>query len=76
MRKRRLVGEVNDLIGDAADTSRADWLEIAVIALIAVEIVAALKVTESVDRPEGEGWGGRPILTASPFFRQIRASAC
>lgn len=43
LRKQRLVAEVNDLIGDAADTSRAEWLEIAVIVLIAVEIVAALR---------------------------------
>ena len=38
-----LAGVVPDLIGDAADTSRAEWLEIAVIVLIAVEIVAALR---------------------------------
>ncbi len=43
LRKQRLVAEVNDLIGDAADTSRAEWLEIAIIALIAYEIVAALQ---------------------------------
>ena len=43
LRKQRLVAEVNDLIGDAADTSRAELLEIAVIALIALEIVAALR---------------------------------
>ena len=43
LRKQRLVAEVNELIGDAADTSRAEWLEIAVIVLIAFEIVAALR---------------------------------
>jgi hypothetical protein len=43
LRKQRLVAEVNDLIGDAADTSRGEWLEIAVIVLIAFEIVAALR---------------------------------
>jgi hypothetical protein len=43
LRKQRLVAEVNDLVGDAADTSRAEWLEIAIIALIAYEIVAALQ---------------------------------
>jgi hypothetical protein len=43
LRKQRLVAEVNDLIGDAADTSRGEWLEIAVIALIAGEILAALR---------------------------------
>lgn len=43
LRKQRLVAEVNDLIGEAADTSRGEWLEVAVIALIVVEIVAALR---------------------------------
>jgi hypothetical protein len=43
LRKQRLVAEVNDLVGDAADTSRGEWLEIAVIVLIAFEIVAALR---------------------------------
>ncbi|BDG03327.1 RMD1 family protein [Anaeromyxobacter oryzae] len=43
LRKQRLVAEVNDLIGDSADTSRAELMELAVIALIAFEIVAALK---------------------------------
>ena len=37
------MAEVNDLIGEAADTSRGEWLEVAVIALILVEIVAALR---------------------------------
>ncbi len=41
LRKQRLVAEVNDLVGDAADTSRAEWLEIAIIGLITYEIVAA-----------------------------------
>jgi len=43
LRKQRLVSEVNDLIGAAADTRRGEWLEIAVIALIVLEIVAALR---------------------------------
>jgi hypothetical protein len=43
LRKQRLVAEVNDLIGDAADTRRGEWLEIAVIVLIVLEIVAALR---------------------------------
>ncbi len=43
LRKQRLVAEVNELIGDVADTSRAEWLEIAIILLIAFEIVAALR---------------------------------
>jgi hypothetical protein len=43
LRKQRLVAEVNDLVGDAADTSRGEWLEIAVIVLIVFEIVAALR---------------------------------
>jgi hypothetical protein len=42
LRKQRLVAEVNDLIGDAADTSRAELLELAIILLIVFEIVAAL----------------------------------
>ncbi len=43
LRKQRLLAEVNDLIGDAADTSRSELLELAIIALIVFEIVAALK---------------------------------
>jgi hypothetical protein len=42
LRKQKLVADVNDLIGDAADTSRAELLEMAIIALIVFEIVAAL----------------------------------
>jgi hypothetical protein len=42
LRKQKLVADVNDLIGDAADTSRAELLEIAIILLIVFEIVAAL----------------------------------
>jgi hypothetical protein len=43
LRKQRLVAEVNQLIGDVADRSRSEWLELAVIALIALEIIAALR---------------------------------
>jgi hypothetical protein len=43
LRKQRLLAEVNDLIGDAADTSRSELLEIAVIVLILLELVAALR---------------------------------
>jgi hypothetical protein len=43
LRKQRLVAEVNDLIGEAADTSRGELLELAVILLIVLEIVAALR---------------------------------
>jgi len=43
LRKQKLVADVNDLTGDAADTSRAELLEIAVIALIVLEILAALR---------------------------------
>jgi hypothetical protein len=43
LRKQKLVADVNDLIGDAADTSRSELLEMAIIALIVFEIVAALK---------------------------------
>lgn len=43
LRKQKLVADVNDLIGDAADTSRAELLEMAIIALIVFEIVAALR---------------------------------
>jgi hypothetical protein len=43
LRKQRLVAEVNDLIGDSADTNRAELMELAIILLIAFEIVTALK---------------------------------
>jgi hypothetical protein len=43
LRKQKLVADVNDLIGDAADTSRSELLEMAIIALIVFEIVAALR---------------------------------
>ena len=43
LRKQRLVAEVNELIGDAADTNRSQLLEVAVILLIAFEILAALR---------------------------------
>jgi len=42
LRKQKLVADVNELIGDAADTSRSELLEMAIIALIIFEIVAAL----------------------------------
>ena len=41
LRKQKLVAEVNDLTGDAADTSRSELLEIVVILLISYEVVAA-----------------------------------
>ena len=41
LRKQKLVADVNDLIGDAADTSRSELLELAIILLILFEIVAA-----------------------------------
>lgn len=43
LRKQKLVADVNDLIGDAADTSRSELLEMAIIFLIVFEIVAALR---------------------------------
>jgi hypothetical protein len=43
LRKQKLVADVNDLTGDAADTSRSELLEVAIIALIVFEIVAALR---------------------------------
>ncbi len=43
LRKQKLVAEVNDLTGDAADTSRAELLELVIILLIAYEIIAAFK---------------------------------
>jgi hypothetical protein len=42
LRKQKLVADVNDLVGDAADTSRAELLELTIILLITYEIVAAL----------------------------------
>jgi hypothetical protein len=42
LRKQKLVSEVNDLTGGAADTSRGELLEVVVILLIAYEIVAAI----------------------------------
>jgi hypothetical protein len=41
LRKQRLLTEVNELIGDAADTSRSELLEVVIILLITYEIVAA-----------------------------------
>ncbi len=43
LRKQRLLADVNEIIGDAADTSRAELFEIAIILLIVFEIVAALR---------------------------------
>jgi hypothetical protein len=43
LRKQKLVADVNDLTGDAADTSRSELLEMAIIGLIVLEIVAALR---------------------------------
>jgi hypothetical protein len=43
LRKQKLVADVNQLIGDAADTNRSELLEIAVIALILLELLAALR---------------------------------
>jgi hypothetical protein len=42
LRKQRLVAEVNDLLGNAADTSRAELLELTIVLLILYEIVAAV----------------------------------
>ncbi len=42
LRKQRLLAEVNGIIGDAADTSRGELLEFAIILLIVLELVAAL----------------------------------
>jgi len=41
LRKQKLVADVYDLVGDAADTSRGELLELAIILLIVFEIVAA-----------------------------------
>jgi len=43
LRKQRLLAEVNDLTGEAADTSRSELLEVAIILLILWEVVAALR---------------------------------
>ncbi len=43
LRKQKLVADVNDLTGDAADTSRSELLEVAIILLILFEIVAAFR---------------------------------
>jgi len=43
MRERRLLAEVAELIGPPADTSRSRLLEVAVVLLVAFEIVAALR---------------------------------
>jgi hypothetical protein len=43
LRKQKLLAEVNDLTGEAADTSRSELLEVAVILLILWEVVAALR---------------------------------
>jgi hypothetical protein len=41
LRKQRMLAEVNDLIGGAADTNRSELMELAIILLILFEIVAA-----------------------------------
>jgi hypothetical protein len=41
LRKQRMLAEVNDLIGDAADTNRGELMELAIILLILFEVVAA-----------------------------------
>jgi hypothetical protein len=43
LRKQKLVAEVNDITGEAADTSRSELLEIIVILLITWEIIAAFR---------------------------------
>jgi hypothetical protein len=43
LRKQKMLADVNDLTGDAADTSRSELLELAIIALIVFEILAALR---------------------------------
>jgi hypothetical protein len=43
LRKQRLASDVNDLVGDEADTSRAEWLETAIIVPLLFEIVAAFR---------------------------------
>jgi hypothetical protein len=42
LRKQRMLKEVNELIGHAADTNRSELMELAVILLIVFEIVTAL----------------------------------
>ncbi len=43
LRKQKLLAEVNDLTGEAADTSRSELLEVVIILLILWEVVAALR---------------------------------
>jgi len=43
LRKQKLLAEVNDLTGAAADTSRSELFEIAIVLLILWEVVAALR---------------------------------
>jgi hypothetical protein len=43
LRKQKLLAEVHDLTGGAADTSRSELLEVAIIILILWEVVAALR---------------------------------
>ncbi len=43
LRKQKLVADVNDLTGGAADTSRSELLEVAIIVLILFENVAAFR---------------------------------
>jgi hypothetical protein len=43
LRKQKLLAEVNDLTGAAADTSRSELFEIAIFLLILWEVVAALR---------------------------------
>ena len=63
LRKQRLLAEVNDLIGDAADTSRGS-LEVAIILLIVAR-----------SSPRSAEAGGPPapgaIVTIRPFSRAI-----
>jgi hypothetical protein len=42
LRKQKLVAEVNDLTGDAADVNRSELLEVAVIVLIVAELASAI----------------------------------
>ena len=43
LRKQKLLAEVNDLTGEAADTSRSELIEVAVLLLILWEVVAAFR---------------------------------
>jgi len=43
LRKQKLLAEVNDLTGAAADTSRSELLEVAIILLILWEVISALR---------------------------------